>query len=192
MILAVLRRLVTAKWKAHAAAQTEVESGGADDVYTNLIEKVVQDERDRKKSFEDRGLTVVSSSGGLITLVAAVAALAPGGLKSGVPDSARTLVFVALVSFVVAAVLGLSVTFPLNYAEPTPDGLERLLEEPFWTGRAFVARRARSNLALDVLRAARDANKIKGRLLMAGIAAEVFAVGLLAVAVGGTIRGIFS
>lgn len=66
--------------------------------YQELLVGLLAEERERKKSIEQRGLSVVTSSGTLATLLFALAVLVTGSKGFQLPGSSRQLL-VASVTF---------------------------------------------------------------------------------------------
>lgn len=144
-------------------------------------ELVAQDQR--KASFEQRGLAVITTSGALVTLLFALAALSTGESQTFVlPDAARSRLDRALVLFFLAAVAALMTNVPLSYQAVETDAIKaRLNETPIRDAHA-----AAKDIALTrvkALKSAKAKNTFKGRALFAGLAFEMLAVGCVAVAI---------
>jgi hypothetical protein len=94
----------------------ELNAGTA---YGELIACQLAEERGRKTSLEARGVTVITTSSTLATLLFALTA---AGLTSArafrLPDLAKLPLVLALCAFVAAAVLVLLTNVPLRYCEP--------------------------------------------------------------------------
>lgn len=160
--------------------------GGADTGYTAYGELVkheldVQDKR--KASFEQRGLAVITTSGTIVTLLFALAALSTKESDTfTLPHPAQVWLSIGLVFFFVSALLALATNAPLRYQSVEVDGIkERLGKEPPWDSD-----KAAKDIALTrlkELRSAKKANTVKGWILVAAMVSEVLGVGCVAVAV---------
>jgi hypothetical protein len=91
------------------------------------------------------------------------------------------LLVVSLAAFLVAAVMGVVVNKPGDYAEPSADSLEETLQRHGHRDR-LTAQKAVASSRLDVLGAGRDRNRDKAAYLLAGAWAQIVAMGLVAVA----------
>jgi hypothetical protein len=137
----------------------------------------------RKASFEQRGLAVITTSGALVTLLFALAALSTKESQTFVlPGPSREWLSDALVLFFLAAVAALVTNVPLSYEAAEADAIRaRLKESP-----VRDADEAAKDIALTrvkALRSAKTKNGIKGWALFAGIAFEMAAVGCVAAAI---------
>lgn len=160
------------------------EAANGFEPYEALITGLLSEERDRKTSIEQRGLAVVTSSGTLVTLLFALAALVTEAEGIRLPETSRRLLVAAVVLFVAAGILGIFTNKPLRYAEPGTDWLRKLTVPKVWdyTTAPLAARRA-AEARVASIESFRDKNKEKVRLLTAAITAQVIAVSALAVAV---------
>jgi hypothetical protein len=70
----------------------------AGDAYTALIIEQLAEERSRKTSLEQRGISVITSSGALVTLLFGLAALTTKPQGYQVPDGATFSFILALVA----------------------------------------------------------------------------------------------
>lgn len=155
-------------------------AGGSDPpaglAYGELIAEQLVEERSRKESLEARGLSVITSSGVLVTLVLGLSALGTEAGTLALPQLARTLLIAAGASFVLAAVCGIAVNFPMPYREVSIAALRRLTEARWWDNKVSPARRRTAEARIEVLAAARETNAWKVRFLLAGLIFEVLAV----------------
>jgi hypothetical protein len=98
------------------------------DVYAAFIEQTSMDATARKATIEQKGLTVVTTAGTLVTLLFAVISFVVTHAGATNPHQLiKSLLIAAAVLFVLAAVLGLVVSIPVRYGEPDPHDLLRLL-----------------------------------------------------------------
>lgn len=152
-------------------------------VYDGLLKEEIEAENARKTSFEARGLAVITSSGGLATLLFGLAALSTKEQATFVlPDDSGTLLGFALAAFVVAAALGLFTNVPQDYETVTAEGIqERVDEIPPRDEDAATTDVAYTRIT--VLKDARIKNTNKAKLLFWALVFEVVAVLCVGVAV---------
>ncbi|MFL5924558.1 MAG: hypothetical protein ACJ743_09985 [Gaiellaceae bacterium] len=153
------------------------------EAYAVFIEKELADQRASKTSMEQRCIAVVSTSGVLVTLLFGFAAIARKSSEFQVPDSARLWFYLALGSFVIAAVAGLVGNSPRKYRGAKSAALEHLLREK-WSDPPRVARRRVARTHVVIYHSYRRVNRFKAFVLTAAITSEVVAVLFLAVAIG--------
>jgi hypothetical protein len=158
-------------------------SGHAGISYLALIEDQLQKERDRRKAFEERAITVITTSGTLVTLMFGLAAVVTSATSFSLPVTARNILAVAAIGFLLAIVAALSANVPLNYMEPTAQGLLDLTEDAMWSADEKIGERAVARLYTKMINRARRMNMIKVRLLVAALVCEVLAGLVVAVAV---------
>lgn len=170
--------------KTQATPEPFDEEPSAADVgleYSAYAEALLAAQDARKASLGQRGLAVITTSGTLVTLVFGLVALLTKANDYRLPHSAHGWIGTALVSFVIAAVLGLVSNVPLNYGGPNFDGEGTL--RAVWDDEGVVARRRVTETRLNDYRQAQKRNGFKAWVLVAGMAFEVGAVVLLSIAV---------
>ncbi len=152
--------------------------------YEALITALLNEERQRKQSIEQRGLSVVTSSGTLATLLFALAALVTKSDTFRLPESVKPFLIIAIVSFSAAGILGIFTNKPLRYAEPGTEWLSKVTAPSVWDGttRGLAARRS-AEARVNSIISFRDKNKEKVQLLTAAVSFQVVAVSALAIAV---------
>lgn len=156
----------------------------AGDAYSRLIEDQVGQERERKTSLEGRGITVITTSSALATLLFALTVRLTSASKFRLPEGARLPLILTLSAFVVAAGLGLAANIPLKYREPTAAGLGKLLNQNYWTAPALIGQLRAMQVQISSLEAARSANRLKVIFLLSAIGFELCAIVFLAWAIG--------
>lgn len=156
----------------------------AGSAYSQLIADQLTEERNRKTSLEGRGITVITTSGTLATLLFALAAGLGAAPGFRLPRAADLPLLLALVAFVIAALFGLTTNIPLQYREPTPEGLAKLVDVKYWTGPRHTGELRVAAAQIAIITAARSANNLRAILLVAAIFAELLAVIFLAWAIG--------
>jgi hypothetical protein len=152
-------------------------------IYRELIEQQLAEENTRKASFEQRGITVITSSGVLVSLLFGIGALVTTAKGFSPSDHVRGLLAGAVGAFGAAGLASIVVNLPLTYSDADPDDLERLIQPRWWGRAADPAGRRVAELRLGVLRRARTRNTVKGWTLFAAIILEAVAIGLVAAAV---------
>jgi hypothetical protein len=147
--------------------------------YSAFIEAELVDERAAQSELRQRSLTVVSTSGGLVTLLAGLIAIAAGGDTDFLPKSGRGPLAVAMVSYVVAAVVALCANVPRKLkAAKVGDLAARVEEDKFWITEADDSSlRAIADLRVRALTVLRRSNGQLAWVVTAAILAEVVAIG---------------
>lgn len=153
-------------------------SGGG---YGQLISDQLGEERDRKKSLEQRGNAVITTSSVIASLLLGLGAIA--GDSFVLTPKARPFVLWALVAFVVSAILAVGTSLPFGYREATASGLRKLVTKERWRDDAETVAASTASLEIDILQRARKWNRVKAFLLIFAIGSQVLAVGLTSVAV---------
>jgi hypothetical protein len=164
-------------------AETVAAQTASYDVYAAFIKDELEVQDRRKASFEQRGLAVITTSGTLVTLLFALAALSTKQAATfTLPGAAKTWLSVALVLFFGSAIAALVSNAPLIYqAVPASKIRERLRERP--PRGADAAARDVAFTRLDALESAKKNNSIKGWALAVAMTCEALAVGCVAVAI---------
>jgi hypothetical protein len=164
-------------------ATGEGPSTGAS-VYADFVKDEVEAQDKRKASFEQRGLAVITTSGTIVTLLFALAALSTKQADTfELPSTARTWLTIALVLFFLSALAALLTNAPFVYqAVPAEKIRERLRERPVRSPEAALRDVAHSRI--DALQSAKRLNGLKGWILTAAMFFEALGVGCVAVAIG--------
>jgi hypothetical protein len=149
--------------------------------YGQLISEQLIEERDRKKTLEQRGNAVITTSSVIASLLLGLGAIA--GDSFVLTPNARPFVLWALVAFVVSAFLAVGTSMPFRYTEATVPGLRKLVTKERWRDDAETVAASTASLEIDILQQARSWNRVKAFLLMFAIGSQVLAVGLTAMAV---------
>jgi hypothetical protein len=141
--------------------------------------KNLDNERDRQKSLEQRGITIITSTGTFVTLIFAVAALITKlhGAKS--LDTAEiVLIVVSMVAFLAAGLFGIWVNKPEDYGALDRNLLEKALGE---LSKEDIGKlRRQTSLAVSH---ARDVNAAKAQRLILAIVCQVIAIAILVSAI---------
>jgi hypothetical protein len=154
------------------------------DAFSALITEQLEEERARKQSLEQRGLAVVTSSGTLVALLFALAALVTKPETFRLTTESKTHLGWAVVAFAVAGVLGIFTNKPLKYEEPSTAWLRSLTSVTIWNqADAVTATRRAAQSRVNAIASFRRKNVQKVRLLTTAITFEVVGVGLVAIGV---------
>lgn len=164
-------------------AITSVSESGdakASEIYAAVIDHELEQERERATSLEQRAMAVVTSSGVLVTLVFGFGTLIKGQESFHLSLATRIILALALVSFVVAAVMSLLTNRPHAYKPlGVKTDLQRMVFE-LWSIPAGSARRSVAEFRVGEVDRWRDNNMIKAANLQRAIAMECCGIGLLA------------
>jgi hypothetical protein len=164
-----------------------VQNTNAGASYGQLIADQLSEERSRKSTLEARGITVISTSGALATLIFALTAGVTASTGFKFPSSVRVPLILTLVAFVLAAICGLVSNAPLRFKEPTTRALAALIDARYWSAPEDIGQLRVAEVQVKILTAARAANQLKVRLLLAAILFELLAIACLSWAVAGII-----
>ena len=151
-------------------------------VYSDYIAEQVKREDDRKSSLESRGLSVITTSGALTTLLFALAAVSTQVDSFQLSGWSRGFLIAAVVTFLGAAGFAIATNYPLDYDEVKPSELRDAVKNR-WSDDERVAERMTSFTRLKVLETARSRNDLKAELLLWATGLEVAGVACVAVAV---------
>jgi hypothetical protein len=126
---------------------------------------------------------VVTTSGTLVTLIFAVAQFVLGGKAlATVPDASRWLLTIAAVAFVAAAVGGLWANIPRDVGRPKSSEIAKKIDSE-WSKSAASAEKTVAVDRAYQLQKLEGVNDRAAQTVLAGLAAEVFAIALAAAAV---------
>jgi hypothetical protein len=148
--------------------------------YLAFIQRELQAERERRRFLDARGIAVITTSGSLTTLLAAVGAFVSSRSSFRFPSDAVGPLILTLTAFAVAAANGIMVTAGRLYAVATPDQLNTMLTDK-WNTDEVDARNYVARLDVKTIDSLRDGNNTKAGWLTAAIISQV--VGLLALTV---------
>lgn len=154
----------------------------AGDRYLELVREQLTEERARKASLEQRGITVITSSGTLVTLLFGLTALATKTQNYELPPPAGAMLALAALLFVFAALAGIAANWAFYYIEVEPDGLRGLQDED-WGGDEGEAAKAVAAAWTDIIEDARIHNALKGKIVRVAMSAEAGALASVLAAV---------
>lgn len=152
-------------------------------VYFQTIDELLRYEQARKAALEAKALSVVTTSGTLVTLLLGFAGL--NGSKGGppLPSAASWPLVAAMAVFVLAALTGLAANLPVSHSPlSVKRDLKRMVHDDLWQQPRDVGLQAVAEFRVGEIDRWRDANGKKAKALRIGIGAEILAVALLAVA----------
>jgi hypothetical protein len=155
---------------------------GSPTVFAELVSELLAAEERRQASLEARGSAVITVSGALVTLLLALAALVTEEQTFTLPDAARDRLSLAVVAFVLAALLAIATYAPQAARVTDPAELAKVLPTIWDRGTDFALKKATAT-RIDQLTTTQAANDRKARALLAAVAAQVVALLLLAWAV---------
>ncbi|GIJ51672.1 hypothetical protein Val02_85580 [Virgisporangium aliadipatigenens] len=147
--------------------------------YATFVKDLLEAEEKRGTGMETRALAVVTSSGTLVTLMLALAALATRVLQFRVPDHALGLAGLATASFVVAGILAALVNATWPAWGPGPDCLRTELWDR-WGKPTDDPQAKVTATRLALWKSAHKLTQRKAKLVFAAAISQV--VGVFAVA----------
>lgn len=162
-------------------AMSDSEGVKASEIYAAVIDRELQRETERTTSLEQRALAVITSSGILVSLIFGFGALIKGQGSLHLPQAARVFLVLALVAFVIAAIMSLLTNRPRPYKPlgVKPD-LERMVAD-LWSISGDKAQRSIAEFRVGEVDRWRDNNKIKAAHLQRAIAMECWGIGSLVI-----------
>lgn len=148
--------------------------------YLDLLEREVEEERARCHAIDTRALAIVTSSGAIVALLAAVAAIM--GKRQEIHLGCWSVVSVAAaLAFGVASIFGLLASWPKRRDVATARAFRELAIEKYWTKPESVARGYVYDLQVRQLESLRRTNSKHAKMLRYGLIAQLVAVSLLIV-----------
>ena len=152
------------------------------EAYSGLIEAEVQAELNRKTAMDARAASLIATSGGLVTILAAVSAFVGSDRSARLPWYASVTLLGALLAFAFASLAGIMAGRLMRYRAPKIESLNAMVGD-HWDDDERGARRAVATVRITMVESLRDANDRKGGWIYAGWWAQAAALGLLAVVV---------
>lgn len=149
----------------------------AREVLDPAIDSELRQTRDRAASLEQRAMAVVTTSGVLVSLVFGFGTLIKGKQITSLPEAPRIFLVLALISFVVAAVIALFAIMPRNY--PAESAWKKVLGS--WIASPSETWESITKLHLEEISHWLRTNALKAKILLAAIVAECIGISLLAV-----------
>lgn len=151
--------------------------------YADLIAAELRAELDRKSTTDNRAATVVTTSGAVVAILAAIGGFLGGRDSFALPWYASLLVLLALVAFALAAFAGIIAGRPVNYAVTSIPSMEQMTGQR-WGDDEDFARMAVARNRIKLIARLRQVNDTKGSWLHASWWCQTAALILLAAVVG--------
>jgi hypothetical protein len=156
----------------------------AGEVYAELLADLLTAENTRKASIEQRGVTVITTAGTLVSLLVALSALLLGsGSRVAFPTGSRWLLIAAIAAFLVAAGFGLAANTPRAYSALSTADLDRIIADFSWSADKEEAVHLIATRRVAELKIAREKNQNKAKYVQKAIICQVIGVGLVAVSI---------
>jgi hypothetical protein len=150
--------------------------------YAAFLGAQLAEDRATKSSLEARGITVITTSGGLVTLLFGLVALATKEAATyTLPEPASNLLILAALSLTAAGVCGLATNWALSYREATVQGMNELLQRN-WDADQGQGQLDVAATVIDIISTSRKRNETKANLLRAALVLEIVGVLLVALA----------
>lgn len=145
--------------------------------YGDLVEAELTSAGAEAQELSRRALTVVSTSGGLLTVLSALIGFAAANRKEAFfPSNAEGPLRIAIYFFIGAAVVALVAQLPLLVEFIDTDKMRNAVRDG-WGDTESKASQEVARVRVEVLRTARRMNQIRAWLLVVAILAEVIAIG---------------
>ncbi|MGW0647297.1 hypothetical protein ACWD4T_00580 [Streptomyces umbrinus] len=155
----------------------------AGEVIADFLEQELVSLRQRATSLEARGVTVITTSGVLVTLLTAfVALMVP---EKVLDSSSARVVFVALAlcGFLAAATFGILANLPRKREEVDPEGLRPHLGERYWSADKAFGQQLIADARIKLCTQAQETVDRKGKYVFIAFGAELLGMLMLSVSV---------
>jgi hypothetical protein len=154
-------------------------------VWFDYVQRQLDAEHDRFKTLDNKGNTLITSSGTFVTLIFAVGALTINRTGFVPSRSAVVLALIGLALFVLAALSGVMVTSAVRYVALSSTSLESIrVTKRWWNATERAARRTLMRWDVESLRTLRVANRRKSRVLRCGHLLQIAAALVLSSSAG--------
>jgi hypothetical protein len=146
------------------------------EVWSDFLKDELASEETRRDSLEQRGTSVITVSGALVTLLFGLAALATKAEPTyRLTSGARAYLYVALALFVVSALLAIATNVPLPYGAVDESAAQRIIDKYLDDSRADAQTRVAATRA-KLLPSNRKRNGLKALFLVGAIGTQATAV----------------
>jgi len=152
-------------------------------VFADFVDSLLSEQEDRKRSLEQRGAAVITSSGVLASLLFALVALVTGADGYVLPTDAEAPLVVALVLFSLAGVGGVASNIPVPYKGVDAKDFLSIVENQWNTYTESEALQMATVTRAKQFSGAKSWNQAKAWAVLVAQALEVLAVGTLALAI---------
>jgi len=150
--------------------------------YAAFVEQELKAERDRRTNLEARAQTIITTSGTVVTLLAAVGAFGGAWAKRAVPRTIDYPLVVTVTMFTFAVLFAVLSTFIFKYSVVDLKSLERL-PRANWGDSDDIAVKNITAMNVTTIGTLRRGNNKKVVLLMVAWCAQLFAVASLGLVV---------
>ena len=159
------------------------------EVLVGVLADLIAYERAKKSAMEARGLAVITSSGTLVTLILALAAVVTSLNDFRPSGASRWLFALSALLIVGAAGLGVYCNSPTKYLDFDTASLRSLIDPHEWSTPGPDAARQVAESRISILADMRDRTERKAAALAWGAGLQVAGIVLLALAVVGILVG---
>lgn len=142
-----------------------------------ILSEVASAEKDFA-NFRDRTISTISVSGGLVTVLVGLLALAAGDRKEFLPADGKPWLAWSMGFLIFSAILGIVAQFPVEFPAASVSALEGFVEKN-WDEDGWDRSIARQQI--DYLKELRRANKEAAQNFRAALTSQLIAIILLAV-----------
>lgn len=155
---------------------------GGPSVFASFVDKVLEDEDNRRDSIEARATSLLTMSGTLVTLLLALASFVLGKDAARLNDPASERIVLAALAFVLSALLAVLIRIPqpTRLVGPVAFAAELKAKWSYSADDAMKTVVATQLVQLDVTQRSNDRRAL---LLLGASVVQVAAIGLLAWAV---------
>jgi hypothetical protein len=150
--------------------------------YAVFLEQELRAEQERRTYLDGRAQTVVTTSGSVVALLAAVGSFLGSEAKRRVAGGVGYALVVTVTAFTFAVVFAIVAMFLFRYGVTSRASLQRLPREA-WSDDEDVAVRNTMAMNVETICTLRDGNDQKARLVMAAWCSQLAAVASLGAAV---------
>lgn len=152
------------------------------DVYSDFIASELKTERDRKSALDTRAASLVTTSGSLVTILAAVGAFVGKGADASFPRQALPLLVLALIAFTAASLAGIFSGWSRPYGVADIAPMKMMLNDR-WADDEALARKEVAMANIAMVESLRSINRSKERFLRAGWISQIIALAFLTIVV---------
>lgn len=157
-------------------------AGDQGEVFAAYIARELDAERDRRKTLDARGVSVVTVSAALVALLSAASGFASAATDVEPPESAIGPLTIALLALAAAAACGILATFLWKYNVANTTTLNKMVNEK-WPTTEVDARNSTAQLDVIAISSLRSRNAVKARFIIAALMFQVAGLIALAIAV---------
>ncbi|GID96687.1 hypothetical protein ACFQFC_21055 [Amorphoplanes digitatis] len=97
--------------------------------YAEFFEEELKSETDRKAKYDSRGGNLVTTSGAVHAILVGLGSIGQGSTRSAIPNWIVSLLALALIAFIAAAVTGVVAQLNHGYKATSTAGLRSMLDE---------------------------------------------------------------